>query len=648
LTHLVDDGSNGIESTSPGESIMTQLTLQQAFDRAFEHHQAGRLAEAEPLYRQILTYEPNHVDALHYLGVIAYQVGQHEDARELLGRAIALRPSNAEAHFHLGSVLRDLGRLAESATVFQQAITLQPSHADSHYHLGNVQWSLGNLAAAEGAYRQAIVLRPIFPEALSNLGNTLRFQGRLQEAVTALRQAIELQPNIPEVYGNLGNVLRDQNFWDEAVAAYRQALSLRPDFVELHSTLLYTLLFHPGCDEAAIAKEHRRWDLQHAKPLRPAARSYPSNRDPRRKLRVGYVSPNLCEHIAGRFLLPLLREHDRAQFEVFCYSGAARADRMTERFRKLANGWREIFGIGDEQVAALIRADEIDILVDASVHMADNRLRVFARQPAPVQVTFVGYPGTTGLSAIDYRLTDPYLDPPGRDESIYSERTIRLPHSFWCYDAEGMDVESAPDPGSLPALSNGYVTFGCLNNLLKVNDETLRLWGQVLTAVPNAKLHLLAPQGERRQHVVDVLGNVGVAAARIEFSANQPHHEYLKLYQRLDIGLDTLPYNGHTTSLDSFWMGVPVVTLLRQTVVGRAGWSQLNNLRLTELAATNEEEFARLAVSLASDLPRLAELRSTLRERMRSSPLMDAKGYTQGVEAAFRTMWQDWCHAEKG
>jgi predicted O-linked N-acetylglucosamine transferase (SPINDLY family) len=313
---------------------------------------------------------------------------------------------------------------------------------------------------------------------------------------------------------------------------------------------------------------------------------------------------------------------------------------MTAQFQQHADRWRNIVGCSDEQVADQIRQDGIDILVDLALHTADNRLLVFARKPAPVQATFAGYPGSTGLTAIDYRFSDPYLDPIGMDESIFSEQTIRLPHSFWCFDP--LDCRDIC-VNALPALGSGVVTFGCLNNFCKVNDEVLALWAKVLRQVDNSRLLNLAPLGSHRSRILQRFQKQGIDPERVEFVARQSRREYLETYHRIDVGLDTFPYNGHTTSLDSFWMGVPVVTLVGNSAVARAGWCQLSNLGLGELAGQTAEEFVRIAVELAKDLPRLEQLRSTLRRRMGQSPLMDAPGFAQSIEAAYRQMWRTWC-----
>jgi predicted O-linked N-acetylglucosamine transferase (SPINDLY family) len=395
---------------------------------------------------------------------------------------------------------------------------------------------------------------------------------------------------------------------------------------------------HPAADVQTIAQEQRRWNQQHAQPLHKFIVAHANDPNPDRRLRIGYVSPDLSDHIVGRNVLPLFKLHDRRQFEIFAYADLRRPDDVTAQFQQNTQGWRNIQRMSDEQAAQQIRQDRIDILVDLSLHTAGNRLLIFARKPAPVQVTFAGYPGSTGLTAIDYRLSDPYLDPPGMDESIYSERTIRLPHSFWSFDP----FESEP-VSELPALQNGYITFGCLNSFFKINDGQLLLWAKVLRQLDRSRLLLLAPRGSHRQRTKDRLSREGIDPKRLGFVRRLPHLEYLRLYHRLDLGLDSFPYNGHTTSLDSFWMGVPVVTLVGQTPVSRAGWCQLSNLGLPELAAQTPEEFVRIAVELASDLPRLKELRSTLRQRMEQSPLMDAPRYVGNIEAAFRQMWQTWC-----
>jgi protein O-GlcNAc transferase len=368
---------------------------------------------------------------------------------------------------------------------------------------------------------------------------------------------------------------------------------------------------------------------------------------PDRRLRVGCISADFRDHVAGINFLPFLREYDRDSLEIFCYSSSRYVDQATPRFRETSDVWRVIEGMNDAAVAQMIRDDKIDILLDLSLHSAGNRLPIFARKPAPVQATFIGYPGSTGLDAMDYRLTDPYLDPPGESDQFYSEKSIRLPESFWCYDPEAMQVPNEPVT-PLPALEKGYITFGCLNNFCKVNTHVMELWARVLREVPDSHLLLMVPPGPTRQRVMDKFAHEKIDLCRLEYVERLSRREYLKTYKRIDLGLDTLPYNGHTTSLDSLWMGVPVVTLIGKTVVGRAGWSQLCNLGLPEMAADSPDQFVEIATNYAGHSARLSELRMGLRDRMRTSPLCDAKLFARNIETALRDIWRNWCASRGG
>jgi predicted O-linked N-acetylglucosamine transferase (SPINDLY family) len=350
------------------------------------------------------------------------------------------------------------------------------------------------------------------------------------------------------------------------------------------------------------------------------------------RLHIGYVSPDFRDHCQSLFTVPLLSHHDHSEFKIHCYAQLPAPDATSRRLEGFADLWRSIHGASDAEVESMIRSDGIDILVDLTMHMSNGRPLLFARKPAPVQVAWLAYPGTTGQTAIDFRLTDPWLDPLDFDDHRYVERSIRLPSTFWCYDP-GIET---PAVNTLPALAAGYVTFGCLNNFCKVSDPSLHLWGRILAAVHGSRLILLAAPGTHRSRVVEILRGFGIAANRIEFIPYQARHAYLETYQRIDLCLDTLPYNGHTTSLDAYWMGVPVITRVGSTVVGRAGWSQLNNLNLPELAAFDDAQFVHKAVELATNLAALGKLRDSLRERMLRSPLMDAAAFAAAMESVYR------------
>jgi predicted O-linked N-acetylglucosamine transferase (SPINDLY family) len=567
-------------------------------------------------------------------------MGKMDEAVAAYRQAVALDPRNAGAYCNLGAALRDNGHFDEAIVICRQAIGLDPSCAEAHCNLGVALRDKGQLDEAITAFHQAIALKPSYYDAHNNLGNALNDQGQLDEAEAAFRRAIALNPNVADAHNNLGNTLKNKGQLDEAIAAYRQAIALNPNYTDAHSNLIFATHYHPAFDTHAIAEEGRRWNRQHGEPLAKFIHSHSNDPSPDRRLRLGYVSPDFRDHVVGRNLLPLFHQHDHRQFEITCYAQVYRPDAVTSQFQQNSDCWRNIVGLSDEQVAEQIRQDRIDLLVDLTLHTGSNRLLVFARKPAPVQLTFAGYPGSTGLSAIDYRLSDPYLDPRGMDESVYSEQTFRLPDSFWCYDPLGCrDIPV----NSLPALEAGVITFGCLSNFCKINDSVLALWAQVLRQVEGSRLLLLAPLGSHRQRTVDQLCQRGIDPERIEFVPPQTRRQYLELYHRVDLGLDSFPYNGHTTSLDSFWMSVPVVSLVGRTAVSRGGSSILSNIGLPELVARSEEEYMRIAVKLGQDIPRLSNFRSTLRRRMEQSPLMDAPKFACDIEAAYRRMWHTWC-----
>jgi protein O-GlcNAc transferase len=615
------------------------MTLQEEFESGLSHHQAGRLAEAEQIYRHILVSHPNHAQTLHLLGTLAGQSNRLDEARELMERVIQLNPDFAEAYVNLGIALKNMGQLDEAIDSYRQAVRLKPDLADAHNNLGNALKDKGQLDEAIASFRHATRLKPGYAEAHNNLGNALMDIMQFDEAIAAYREAIRLKPDYANAHDNLGNALKGMGQLDEAIALFRRAIQIKPDFSKAHSNLIYTLHFHSGYDAKMILEEHQRWNHQHAEPLKKFIQPRTNDPDLDRPLRVGYVSPDFHQHPIGRFILPLLAEHDPDRFAVFCYADARRSDRLTEILRSHATQWQNTQGLSDEQTAQLIREDKIDVLVDLSMHMGRNRMLLFARKPAPVQVTYLAYCSTTGLETMDYRLTDPHLDPPGMNDDFYSEKSIRLPETYWCYPLD----EQGPEVSLPPALSNSEVTFGCLNNFCKVSPEALDAWIQLLRATPKSKLILHAHEGSHRRRVRDLLEHRGIDPKRLKFEGWAPLHKYFMLYQQIDIGLDPFPYDGGTTTCNALWMGVPVVTLNGRTAVGRGGVSILTNIGLPELIAQTPKQYVEIAAGLAGDLPRLAELRQTLRSRMQASPLMDAPRFARNIEAAYRQMWRNWC-----
>lgn len=685
---------------------MAQLTIQQAFALAVQHQQAGRLPEAEQIYRHILTQQPGQVETLYQLGAVAYQMGRRKVAVDLIRQAISRRPYFPEAYCSLGTILREMGRLEEAVAACRQAVALKPDFPEACYNLGVALSGLGegSLKEASAAYRQAIVLKPDFPEAYSNLGNVLRDMGQVAEAGTAYRQAIACWPDFPEAhsnlgavlldqgllaeasgacrqaialkpgyaeaYYNLGNALKEQGLPDEAITEYqraialkgyyaaaysnlasalkdrgqleesiaasRRALELAPDFVTADSSLLYSLQFHPDYDARGIYAENKRWNLRHAEALRRCIAPHGNGRELGRRLRIGYVSPDFYSQAEAFFTIPLLEHHDHAGFEIYCYSSVGKPDQVTQRLQQCADVWREVRRENDAALAQIIRDDQIDILVDLTMHMAGNRALVFARKPAPVQVCWLAYPGGTGLATMDYRLTDGYMDPVEEDDSCYSEQSVRLPDCWVVYDPL-----IVLDPR--PVEQTGPVTFGSLNNPAKHNEPLLRMWARVLQAAPGTRLILQVLSAEQRQRSGRLMESMGIAATRLDWVGRLSRVEYLRCYDRIDIGLDPLPYNGITTTCDALYMGTPVLTCAGRTPAGRAGKAMLCTIGLSELVAHNPDELVIKAAQLAGDLPRLREIRGGLRARMMNSPLMNAPRFSGQAEAAYRAMWRRWC-----
>jgi protein O-GlcNAc transferase len=631
----------------------------------------ARLPEAEAAYARALALRPGEVGAMANLGTVLQGMGRIDEAIALLRAAVAAQPlvtahavnlgialcrrhdfaaaqavlraafdrdaTSADAAFNLGNALYGLRDVRAAADAYQQAIALHPLYADAIINLGNMHRELGEFAAATAAYETAIQAQPDSVIALNNLGCLLRTLGRYDAAEAAFHRGLALDPDNAAIYDNLGSVLKDAGDIDAAIASFRRSVALNPDNPETHGNLAYALCFQ-SLKPQAILDECLRWNARFAAALRPRVDSHPNKRSPDRRLRIGYVSPDFRDHCQSLFTVPLLAHHDHSAFEIFCYASVARPDDLTRRLMQFADSWRDVCALDDDTLAALIRDDGIDILVDLTMHMAGARPLVFARKPAPLQIAWLAYPGTTGMTAMDFRLSDARLDPAGYDDH-YTERTVRLADSFWCYDP----LCESPAVNALPAIERGDLTLGCLNNPCKLTDSTLDLWAQVMNALPHARLRLMAPPGIHRSRLLQRLAVRNIDAARVSFVPFQIRSDYLRTYHDIDIGLDTFPYNGHTTSLDAYWMGVPTVTRVGDTCVGRGGLSQTFQLNLPQLAAATDAAFVSAVVTLASDLPRLAALRRTLRSRLQRSPLMDGPRFAGNVEAVYRKMWRAYC-----
>ncbi len=688
-------------SSAKREHVLAALQL------ASSRQKAGDLEGAGRIYGEVLEEDPRNCTALHGAGVVAYLAGQHETAVDLvrlavaadpqpeflntlgsawdaLGRtdaailcyeqaldrdpvcvnahlnlgnayrrkrdfaramqcyerALALDPSLALVHYNMGAMHLELRRYDDAQAALARAVELQPGIAEAYNALGIVAKERGQKDEAQSLYERALALKPGYSEPLCGMGDVLHSRNLVAEAERYYRRALELNPGYFDAHNNLANVLRDQGRLAEAIEHYRKAVAARPEELLAYSNLLYVSNYLPGQSATAIAQAHRRIVSHFEARVAHLRKPHANTTDPARRIRIGYVSPDFRAHAVSYFIEPILRAHDRSRFEVFCYYNNLIADPVTQRLRGIADQWRDIANSEDEDAAELVRRDGIDILVDLAGHTSKNRLMMFARKPAPVQVTYLGYPATTGLSDMDYRITDACADPEGADDRYYTERLVRMPHSTWCY----LPPVGAPDVRQAPERARGHLTFGSFNSISKINPEVIAAWGAILRSAPQARLLLATiPEGIARERLRAGFGACGIDAGRLEFRGWMPAAAFREMHHEVDIALDPFPVNGGTTTCETLWMGVPVVSLHGATFVGRAGASLLNAAGLGELVAADVEGYVATAVRLAGDSDRLQSLRSGMRKRLAASPLCDAPRFTRALEEHYRAMWSTWC-----
>lgn len=570
---------------------------------ALQH--AGRFAEAALVYRQILAVNPNHADALHLLGLVAFHEGDYAQATEWIMRAL----SQHESEIFYGN-------------------------------LGCALSARGMRAAAIESFRQAIALKSDYLPAHNNLGNLLRDQGQFAEAVECFKTVIAMKPDYAEAHNNLANALVDLGELEAAIDAYRHAIALRPDLLEARSNLLFILSYREGQSSVqylAEAISFGRAASARAKPYVDWHAGWSTVRS--RPLRVGFVSGDLKLHPTGHFLESILGHIDRTRIELVAYPTRRFEDALTARIKPYFSAWTPLASLNDEQAAARIRDDRIDLLLDLSGHMNYNRLPLFAWRPAPVQASWLGYFASTGLPAMDYLLGDPHVLPDDA-QAHYTERLWRLPDSYLCFTppAERVDV------GPLPLATQGHVTFGCFNHLMKMNDSVVDVWTRILHAVPGSRLFLKAKQlddAPTRDTTLARFAARGIDASRLILEGRSPRAEYFAAYNRIDIALSPFPYPGGTTSVEGLWMGVPVVCRRGDRFLSNICTSMLHSAGLAEWIAQDNEDYVAKAVAFAADVPKLAALRGNLRASLLASPLCDAPRYARHLEAALEAMWRE-------
>jgi predicted O-linked N-acetylglucosamine transferase (SPINDLY family) len=633
----------------------------------------GKREEALECYHKALSIDPACVEANVALGAAMLSQRKIPEAQVFLEKAAQRAPDNPQVYLNLGACLLAQDKLLDAIACFQNVARLQPDSSAAHCQLGWAYQQHGQLTRAVRHYRKTIELAPQLAEVHHQLGVVRRRLGRLRKAVesfedaarlrpddfaahlnlaslrvalvqpdkavAAARRACQLRPDSAAAAVQLARGLQIQGDTPAAIAAFRRAVELDPGDAQVHSDLVGALNADPHVDAAMRLAEHRAWARRHAEPQTASARPHRPDRAPDRRLRIGYVSPHFRQHALNAFSRPLLAAHDRERFEIFCYADSETADDVTAQFEQLADGWRPIAELSEADAARLVRSDNIDILVDLAGHLG-NRLGIFAAKPAPIQVAYLGYPSTTGMSAMDYRLTDAHADPPGQTDPCFTEKLVRLPRSFFCY----APPEDSPEVNRLPALEAGRVTLGWLGGTMRTTHQAVELWARLLAAIPDARLRVVAYRpGIFEQRVQEAMTRGGVDPARVEILQQIAPDERLRLHHEIDLALDSFPLGGHAAVCDALWMGVPAVVHEPATSACRFGASALAALELSECIAGSVDDYQRIVVALAGDLPRLSEMRNRLRKQMSASPLVDAAGLARDVEEAYRQMWRAWC-----
>jgi predicted O-linked N-acetylglucosamine transferase (SPINDLY family) len=600
----------------------------------------GNAAAAIAAYEQALAAEPSNPAANYNLGKLLYSRGEPARAEPLLRQALDSRADFPDARLVYAYVLQALGKLDAAKGELRHVLLQRPDDVTARAELFHVLEAQGDLAAAAAELEAVLARRPDWTQALYNYGTTLMRLGRDGDAEAALRRVLAREPGFVLAYRMLGNLLHRHGRVREVIELCRTGRAALPANFDLESFELLELNFVDDLSADEVARAHREFGARLERAFSPHAEWRRERTACERRLRIGYVSSDFNYHPVGLFILPAIERHDRSRFEVYCYSTSTKTDDFTRRLTSRADAWRDAHAHSEEQLALLVREDRIDVLVDLAGHSGISRLGTFALQPAPVQASWLGYLNTTGLSRIQYRITDRHCDPAGLTEHLHTERLVRLPNSQWCY-RPFVSVAHAPAP---PLLRNRHVTFGSFNQIAKISPTTRALWARILKEVPGSRLMVAGVgHGPAAERLLGELAASGIARERITVAQFAPVEDYLRLFDGVDISLDPTPYSGGTTTCDALWMGVPVVTLPGPRPASRSAASILTTVGLRECIAQSPDDYVRLAVGLSRDAATLTSLRALLRERLRRSPLMDEARFVLDLEQAYRAMWRAWC-----
>jgi predicted O-linked N-acetylglucosamine transferase (SPINDLY family) len=603
--------------------------------------EGGDFAAAEDCYRIVTDQHPENSAGWNNLGILRLDQLRPEEARIALERAVACDSHSADARNNLGNALRALRRFDEAIAEYRNALALRPDYPQAYNNIGVALTEVSRYVEALPFFRKAVELDADFVEGLLNLGACLRQVDQLSEAIACFERVLQLEPENPKGYNYRGLTRLEVGKVEEGLADCRAAFKRDPNYARARSNYLFGLNYRPGIGGAELLSEHIGFALSLRQPPR---RDFPNRRDPDRPLRIGYVSPDFKRHSCAFFIEPLIAGHGPGPVEVYCYSDVPTPDAVTLRIKGHATHWRDTSKLFESEFIDAVLADQIDIAVDLTGHTGNNRLVAFSQRIAPIQVSWLGYPCTTGLGTIDYRLTDGLADPPGETDSHYSESLVRLPRTFLCYQP----AADAPDPVPPPALGGAPFTFGSFNNLPKVNAEVIETWAAILARAPASRLLLKSRAltgADACAHIHQEFSRHGVDPARVELVGwVRDPAGHLALYNQIDLALDPFPYNGTTTTCEAMWMGVPVLALAGARHAARVGASLLAQVGLSDFIATTADDYVARAVGHALNPGPLADVRSALRARMAASPLCDGRAFARDVEAAYRGMWRSWCN----
>jgi protein O-GlcNAc transferase len=599
----------------------------------------GRVDDSIAWFTRALEIDPSYGVAYGNLAAALEEQERPAEAKAVLEKALNIAPDDSYNLHRLGRILKMQNQFQEAMGYYRRSFSLNPDNAPLLNDMASLHLKLGDKDAAADCINRALACDPDYAATHLSLGALQRDLGRLEESAGSYRSALELDPSCPQALIGLISILKDLGQIGEAVACLRRLTDLAPDNEQIHLNLIYFMHFLKEVTPAEIFAEHLRWGEKFTGGVVPCA-TFSNLPDRARRLRIGYVSPDFRSHAVNFLFEPVLSCHDRAAFEIFCYAGVTHPDATTERLQGMADHWRDISGLNDDDAAAIIRRDCVDILVDLAGHTEGSRVKVFARKPAPVQVEWLGYFNTSGLAAMDYIISDPVTSPDERQP--FTETVVRMPFSRFCYSV----APDTPPCSDLPSDSNGFITFGCFNNTAKLNTDVFHCWGEIMGGLPNSRLVLkwvTLDDAAVRDHLRRLLSRHGIDVERVDFHGRCSQRETLEKYALVDISLDPFPFPGGLNTLESLWMGVPVVTMAGTTFIGRQGTGLVTTIGRPEWVARSVEEYKQIALGLAGDVARLRQLRRTLRSAMEASPLMDAARFTSDLERLYRQMWQQWC-----